>query len=133
MNFTDRVCSFCGSPFKARKDKLGKYCSVKCSNESKIGIPRPDLSGAANPNWKNGIAKNNYHYKLLQIKRYPARVKARGVAVEAVRQGKISPRPCEICGGEPAQKHHEDYSKPLEITWLCPKHHREMHMSREVA
>lgn len=33
---------------------------------------------------------------------------------------------CEICGAK-AQAHHEDYSKPLEVIWLCPIHHKQRH------
>ena len=32
-------------------------------------------------------------------------------------------KPCEKCGTKPAHRHHEDYSKPLEIMWLCVKCH----------
>lgn len=41
-------------------------------------------------------------------------------------------QPCEVCGTTPAQRHHDDYSKPLEIRWLCPVHHKEVASSREL-
>jgi hypothetical protein len=36
---------------------------------------------------------------------------------------------CEICDIPNAHAHHEDYSKPFEVRWLCRKHHRELHQS----
>lgn len=39
-------------------------------------------------------------------------------------------QPCEICG-EKAEAHHDDYNKPLEVRWLCFKHHREWHKIHE--
>ena len=35
--------------------------------------------------------------------------------------------PCEVCGATKAQAHHCNYSKPLDVRWLCPKHHAEWH------
>ncbi len=32
--------------------------------------------------------------------------------------------PCYVCGGSEVQAYHEDYAKPLEVTWLCRVHHR---------
>lgn len=82
--------------------------------------------GDKNPGWKGGISKNHYHYKKLQIKRYPERVKARQTVRSAVRSGKLIKQPCEVCGTtENIQSHHEDYSKPLEVKWLCRKHHKD--------
>lgn len=45
----------------------------------------------------------------------------------AIRRGDLVRKPCEVCGHEPAQAHHDDYSKPLDIRWLCPVHHHEHH------
>lgn len=43
-----------------------------------------------------------------------------------VAQGKIQVLPCLICG-EKAEAHHPDYSQPLDVVWLCRKHHLETH------
>jgi hypothetical protein len=44
---------------------------------------------------------------------------------EARRTGVIEkgPFPCDVCGNPLGQGHHEDYSKPLELRWLCARHH----------
>ena len=35
--------------------------------------------------------------------------------------------PCEICGNEKSDAHHHDYSRPLEVKWLCRRHHAQSH------
>lgn len=45
----------------------------------------------------------------------------------ALRDGRVKPLPCEICGNENVEGHHFDYSKPLDVVWLCTKHHAEYH------
>lgn len=42
--------------------------------------------------------------------------------------GRLVRQPCEKCGATPAHGHHEDYSKPLEVRWLCQTHHAERHL-----
>ncbi len=39
-------------------------------------------------------------------------------------------KPCEVCNTFPAQAHHEDYAKPLDVRWLCPTHHSERHLRK---
>ena len=46
---------------------------------------------------------------------------------EALRSGKLKRQPCEICGKEKTVAHHDDYSKPLEVRWLCYSCHRKLH------
>lgn len=45
----------------------------------------------------------------------------------AIRRGYIKRQPCKVCGKPNAHAHHEDYTKPLAIIWLCRKHHNEHH------
>jgi hypothetical protein len=49
-------------------------------------------------------------------------------AVErAVKKGKLVRQPCAECGTENSHAHHEDYSRQLEVMWLCPRHHKQRH------
>lgn len=47
----------------------------------------------------------------------------------AVRDGKLTrPDSCESCGGNSkVDGHHHDYSKPLDVMWLCKQCHIELH------
>lgn len=56
-----------------------------------------------------------------------ARVKANQMVTAAIKRGDIKKQPCERCGKEKAIAHHDDYSKPLDVMWLCTKHHGERH------
>lgn len=52
---------------------------------------------------------------------------ARSKLQSAVRYGKIERRPCEVCGSENSEAHHEDYGRPFDVRWLCRTHHAERH------
>lgn len=34
---------------------------------------------------------------------------------------------CDVCGREPAVRHHQDYAKPTDVDWLCEYHHHLAH------
>lgn len=44
-----------------------------------------------------------------------------------LKRGKLEKKSCEICGDPNVEMHHNDYSKPLEVRWLCRKHHMDNH------
>lgn len=51
----------------------------------------------------------------------------------AVRDGRMKQGPCLVCGSQPSQGHHFDYSRPLDVVWLCAAHHAAFHkIEREV-
>lgn len=45
----------------------------------------------------------------------------------ATRLGILDRQPCEVCGVTKVDAHHDDYNKPMEVRWLCRKHHNEHH------
>lgn len=45
----------------------------------------------------------------------------------AIRKGEMVPKNCERCGAEKTVAHHEDYSKPLDVMWLCQPCHIQRH------
>lgn len=51
----------------------------------------------------------------------------RGKTYYEIKMGRLIRKPCEICGESKVEAHHDDYSKPFEIRWLCIKHHHEFH------
>lgn len=55
------------------------------------------------------------------------RFSARASINNAIRSGRLKKLPCEICKSRNSQAHHDDYSKPLDVRWLCRKHHLEIH------
>lgn len=44
-----------------------------------------------------------------------------------VREGIVRRKPCEVCGSWPTHAHHDDYTKPFDVRWLCPEHHGAEH------
>ena len=65
-------------------------------------------------------------YQRAHRMRHPEKYTARNILNNAVRDGRVIKYPCEVCGDAKSQGHHADYSKPLEVRWLCFKHHREL-------
>jgi hypothetical protein len=63
-------------------------------------------------------------------RRNPEKVAARQMVRCAIVCGVLKKEPCEVCGNPEAEAHHDDYSKPLDVRWLCvadhKAHHREL-------
>ena len=48
---------------------------------------------------------------------------------KALKSGKLKKENCKVCGSsENIQAHHPDYSRPLEVVWLCHTHHQKNHV-----
>lgn len=47
----------------------------------------------------------------------------------AIRDGRLIKKPCEVCGKKKVEAHHDDYLKPFDVRWLCKKHHTEAHVA----
>ena len=62
---------------------------------------------------------------------HAARERVRQKARRAISNGLLVKGACERCGDMKVHAHHEDYSRPLDVNWLCPLHHSERHRERE--
>lgn len=77
--------------------------------------------------------KSERNRELLKIRSARQRLKdkdkrvARSKLAFALRSGLIERQPCGICGASKSDGHHHDYSKPLDVQWLCRKHHLAEH------
>ncbi len=71
------------------------------------------------------------YHKKMRVQRREV-YKARHDLYHAVEGGRIEKLPCEVCGEKNVEGHHEDYSKPLEVKWLCRGHHRKLHRKPRV-
>ena len=119
-----KVCTKCGAEkfatdefFRVEKrGKNGPYLRAQCK--------------ACDTAWKNEHRKqvNGYHRK------YRAKAMTQAKANQAVRyaldDGTLTRGACIICGSDETEAHHEDYDKPLEVVWLCRRHHADAHWDR---
>jgi ribosomal protein S27AE len=86
-----------------------------------------DQRGARNRNWKGGVSAEAYRYtKRFRVK-YPEKARAHDKVRRAIEAGLLVRMPCEACGAERAHAHHEDYSAPLDVRWICQKCHSGVH------
>lgn len=79
-------------------------------------------------------ARTNYRRQKKLVysdafrKNNPEKKAAHTLVHNRLRSGEIVRQPCEVCGTtENIQAHHDDYSKPLEVRWLCQIHHKIVH------
>ncbi len=63
--------------------------------------------------------------------RNPEKRAARHAVAYAIRTGRLKKQPCVKCGGSfRIHAHHHDYSKPLDVTWLCSLCHGKEHRAK---
>jgi hypothetical protein len=121
-----RTCEVCAKTFEVRafevKRGKGRTCSKACAAQL---ASRPDQSGEANPNWKGGVPATEKNRRYIE--KHPEKHTAHLAMTAAIRRGELVRKPCEVCGDPKTDGHHDDYSKPLEVRWLCRVHHIEHH------
>lgn len=69
------------------------------------------------------------HPQTVEQKR---RQNARAYLHVYVKRGKIVKKPCQVCQSPDSEAHHADYTKPLEVVWLCRDHHLELHAKQAI-
>lgn len=112
-----------------KKSRKKYYATERCKELSRERVRRykekhPDR-----------VRKQNRERRRREYRDNPEKVKARLAISYAIRVGKlVRPDKCSLdneqCRGK-IQSHHDDYSKKLEVTWLCSFHHHKLHLHLE--
>jgi len=69
--------------------------------------------------------------KARRAREHPEHKTATKAVQNALRTGRLTKQPCEAhgdtsqCLGD-VEAHHDDYTKPFEVKWLCQQHHCEL-------
>jgi len=75
--------------------------------------------------------KLKHKKRWLQVKNSPilyGHAKANAKLCHEVKMGRMKREPCERCGEVKTEgHHHKGYDKPLEVMWLCVRHHHSIH------
>ncbi len=127
----EKLCSHCRTIKPAMafnvaiNGRLASWCKVclskqRAENRASGKIKNPN-DEATKAKWRN--AQKLYH------SRHPEKARARQAIANAIAAGKIvKPDHCERCNqAVKVQAHHDDYSKPFEVRWLCRPCHCKQH------
>jgi hypothetical protein len=120
----ERTCTNCKAGFTTLVSEVkrggGKFCCLSCAYQYRVG--------ANNPNWRGGISADAYHYTKARWLKFPDHVITERKALAAKNAGKLVPEPCESCGSSiDIEMHHDDYSRPLQVRWMCTICHGRYH------
>lgn len=152
-----KTCSKCQIPFPSaafskdasRADGLQNKCKA-CRRNRYIAHRREEILYAAayiakhadriyplkraynKANRKPVTPEMRQQYTMRHQSRHPEKVQARRLLRNAVKSGRIAkPGACSEClQAYPKAQihgHHEDYSKPYDVTWLCATCHGRQH------
>lgn len=109
------------SYYEANKEKCKEQAKKYYAKNKQNVIARRRVYFEAN---KGKLRELNRIYCETRKEQRQTNAKVR----EALKYGRLTKNPCEICGEKKVQGHHPDYSKPLEVVWLCDLCHRELHV-----
>jgi hypothetical protein len=120
----DPPCGFSRSKY-IRNDRICRICDNLLHKEAQS--LNPEL---ARTRWRKWYRKNQAEESArLRELQYANVTKenARKATRYAIQTGRIKRGPCEVCGDKKVDAHHDDYSNPLEVRWLCRVHHMQHH------
>lgn len=146
-------CSICEVTFQTRHS-MGKYCSLECRREGERGSWRSYSA-------RNKTKRRELHRKIRQhdpqkqqdrhrvynqseagraaskrntkeqIRRWPEKYRARQEVNKALKRGDLIRKACRCGSTNNVHAHHHDYSKPLDIEWMCRPCHQAEHDPRD--
>lgn len=120
-DMSDGHLSFCKECVCAR---VKKHRNANLDN-----IRSYDRARAKTP---ESIKRRTQNTKTFRRKN-PEKYAAHSAVGSAIKAGKLKKQPCRKCGDSSmVHAHHYDYSKPLDVVWLCPACHSELHRKKGI-
>lgn len=131
------ICSRCKQAkdskefYKDKRRKTGLYSSCKRCHQDHWASPNKlsfQTRASCMKEWKR---KNRDKYREIMARwkeKSKEKISAHQKIYRELRMGRISKEPCVDCGSMNVHAHHEDYSKPMSVIWLCAKHHKQRHL-----
>ena len=136
---SSKTCFKCGETksldefykHKAMSDgRLGK-CKV-CAKRDATATRSKNLERVRAHDRQRGN-RQGYGYTLGYRRKNPEKHRAHYVVGSALRNGTLQKQPCQVCGTTgKLEAHHQDYSQPLMVQWLCSSHHSQLHRDLRV-
>lgn len=132
-------CNKCSAPLDTKRSryKTGSKVCRECRNKADRAryLKRTDTDRVRSRKWHREHYQKPYvkearadeFQRRIVIPTEKEKKRIRDFVWHKIRSGKLKREPCEVCGNMRSQAHHEDYSKPLEVVWLCAFHHKARH------
>lgn len=126
------ICPKCG--YKriqkyVNNNKKGWGCQL-CDQRYRELPSTMDRNKKHSQNWNSKNPKKAQQSTSRWQKKNPTKAVAHSAVHRAVKDGRLIKQLCEVCGNTNVEAHHDDYSQPLNVIWLCKKHHEQQHRIR---
>ncbi len=144
-----KTCRDCGASFTPTPNQIRTYCR-RCREclrlykkewrHRRAAEGRPVVAKKPTTEQRRRYAatyfskEENRRKRSDNIKKWYGRpeeykkINCRNTTQRMLRNGRLTRGPCEVCGCEKSQAHHDDYDHPETVRWLCAQHHKEHHM-----
>ncbi len=104
-----------------------KECTKSDVHQQRVDFPEKRSAYEQRRNGQPERRGQRHEYTRRRRDRYPEKERAYRALAYAIFSGKVvRPERCPVCERlVPVQGHHHDYSKPLDVEWMCFRCHRE--------
>ena len=121
------MCAVCGSNEAGFYKSIPTYCK-NCWKDKVKKRRRENPAVQAYDRLRGNRQKKGYLKQYRE--KNPEKYKAQTALNNAVRDGKVlKPSECHKCKSTlQIEGHHDDYSKPLDVDWMCSACHSRLHV-----
>lgn len=127
----ERQCPRCARTIVVTEKMVAarKYACGPCQSAAAVEYAKRnrERKRATNNAYHARISNKRAEATAAYRARHPEKHAAHQAVQTALRNGTLQRQPCQECGSPKAHAHHDDYTLPLAVNWLCHSHHMERH------